>query len=364
MVNSVYNQLIQLVHNVAVEGSFDDCQDIVKALFSDAAFKEQYQLGAINSINWARILAQTTYYFYSYFSVMKQLKVPMDVSSYLSLTKIQFCVPSGNFGDVLAGFFAKQMGLPVDHFIVATNENDILDRFLKTGQYDKQLPKDGSDPVKQTLSPAMDILISSNFERLLWYVCQDNQDDVPTSTTESQAQDACERINGYFNDLKTKGGFSVSQKALQKARALLSSHRVTDAQTAEAITRYYHNQYINLKDDSMYILDPHTAVGVVSAEYILENAKARNVQTVCLSTASPGKFPDAVLNAINNNPPSSSIQKGFKALSYSDIAPKALVDLDGLPQRMTMVTTNGKKERALQGVRKTIISTLGGNGKL
>src|SRR6476660_9046991 len=103
------NYHTNIVHNVAIEGSFDDCQDIVKELFSDKEFKEKYKLGAINSINWARILAQTTYYFYSFFSVMKRMNVPSDVASYLSLQKIQFSVPSGNFGDVLAGFFAKQM---------------------------------------------------------------------------------------------------------------------------------------------------------------------------------------------------------------------------------------------------------------
>ena len=335
-------------------------------MFGDASFKERYQLGAINSINWARFLAQTSYYFYSFFSVLKQQGAPADVSSYLGLAKIQFSVPSGNFGDVLAGFFAKQMGLPVDHFIVATNENDILDRFLKSGRYDKQEKKDGIDPVKQTLSPAMDILISSNFERLLWYICQDEQDGIPLSTTQEQAQSACQVINGYFNDLKQKNGFQVSEKALQKARSLFSSHRVNDAETSDAIKRYYHHQYKNTQDEpSRYVLDPHTAVGVVAAEVILEKAVTRGVHTVILSTASPGKFPDAVLNSINVHPPSESIQQGFQPIKYADIAPQALVDLEGLPQRMTLIKTDGGKyEKALQRVRQTVVATLGGNSKL
>jgi threonine synthase len=288
------------VHNVAVEGSFDDCQDIVKACFSDAEFKEKFQLGAINSINWARILAQTTYYFYSFFSVLKQQKVPTDVSSYLGLAKIQFSVPSGNFGDVLAGFFAKQMGLPVHKFIVATNENDILDRFLKTGSYAKGASKDGNDPVKQTLSPAMDILISSNFERLLWYACMDGHSFL-TNPSPAQAEAACSLIHQYMQDLKTKGSFTVDAVTLEKARSLLDSHRVNDAETSDAIKRYFHNQYTNQQDPSAYVLDPHTAVGVVAAEVLLDRASTQGVHTVCLSTASPGKFPDAVLTAIKRN---------------------------------------------------------------
>ncbi|KAJ3344589.1 threonine synthase [Kappamyces sp. JEL0680] len=341
-----------------IEGSFDDCQDIVKALFADAEFKEQYQLGAINSINWARILAQTTYYFYSYFSVLDELKVPKDVSSLLGLTKIQFSVPSGNFGDVLAGVFAKQMGLPIHAFIVATNENDILDRFLRTGTYDKQAAKDGLDPVKQTLSPAMDILISSNFERLLWYACQDG-DTINGNPSPEQAEKACVTIHGYMKDLKEKNGFAVDSNTLAKARKLLLSYRVDDAETADAIKRYFHNQFTNQQDPSPYVLDPHTAVGVVAAEAILEQSRPESIHTVCLSTASPGKFPEAVLTAINQSPPAESIQKGFQAVTYKDIAPKALVDLDGLPQRVTLVTTGGSFAKALEGVRRTLVSTLG-----
>jgi threonine synthase len=351
-----------VVHNVAIEGSFDDCQDIVKELFSDKEFKEKYKLGAINSINWARILAQTTYYFYSFFSVLKQMNVPGDVASYLSLQKIQFSVPSGNFGDVLAGFFAKQMGLPIHHFIVATNENDILDRFLKTGSYQKQFKTDSVDPVKQTLSPAMDILISSNFERLLWYLVANGQ-TIPNTPSDNEASHSCDIISQYMIDLREKGGFTVDASVLNLAKSLFSSDRVDDATTSAAIKRYYHNQF-NDNDAKGYILDPHTAVGVVAAEIFLKSSQ-NSIQTVCLSTASPGKFPDAVLNAINLNPPDLSVQMGFKPVVYKDIAPRALVALDGLPQRMTLVRSGGKYEKALDGVRMTVVETLSNrSGKL
>ena len=340
-------------------------------------------MGAINSINWARILAQTTYYFYSFFSVLKQQGVPANVASYLALAKIQYSVPSGNFGDVLAGFYAKQMGLPIHGFIVATNENDILDRFLKTGVYDRPEKKEGApDPVKQTLSPAMDILISSNFERLLWYVCQEEEEKgIALAPSTVQAEKASQVIHSYFDQLKKKGSFKVSPRALAKAQSLFSSHRVTDRETSDAIKRYFHHQYSNNTsrnttstnssskndaDPSFYILDPHTAVGVVSAEVILEKqAASTGVHTIVLSTASPGKFPAAVLEAINSDPPLESTQQGFTKVDYVDIAPKELVDLEGKPQRMTLVQSNGGKlEIALRRVRQTIIATLGGHGKL
>ena len=137
------------VHTLSVNGTFDDCQDIVKLVFGDKEFNDKYHVGAVNSINWARILAQQTYYFYSYFQLQKQAK---------TTNKVRFVVPSGNFGDILAGYYAYRMGLPVDKLIIATNENDILDRFIKSGEY----AKEQEVGVKATYSPAMDILISSN----------------------------------------------------------------------------------------------------------------------------------------------------------------------------------------------------------
>merc|ERR1719321_2280529 len=140
------------VHCVGVEGTFDDCQNIVKALFGDLDFKKEYGLGAVNSINWARIMFQITYYFHTYFKLYPACNGSMS-----------FSVPTGNFGDILAGYYAKRMGLPVKHLIVATNSNDILHRFLTNGNYDKY-------PVQATCSPSMDIGISSNFERYLYYL--------------------------------------------------------------------------------------------------------------------------------------------------------------------------------------------------
>jgi threonine synthase len=183
------------------------------------------------------------------------------VSSFLGLAKIQYSVPSGNFGDMLAGFYARQMGLPIHNFIIATNENDVLDRFLKTGRYDRQVKTDGVDPVKQTLSPAMDILISSNFERLLWHLSMDSN-KVINKPSSKEISKACFTLKDYFDQLQGKNGFIVPDSVLNHARSLFSSYRVDDAQTSDAIKRYYHHQFV--QDYSGYILDPHTAVGVVN----------------------------------------------------------------------------------------------------
>lgn len=167
------------VHNLAIEGTFDDCQNIVKALFNDRETNKTLNLGAVNSINAARILAQIVYYFHAYFQLVKKSGLKIG-------EKVRMTVPSGNFGNVLAGYFATQMGLPVEKLIVATNENDILDRFWKTGTYAKQpvhgnkaeggLDADGvkahEEGCKETLSPAMDILVSSNFERLMFLLAK------------------------------------------------------------------------------------------------------------------------------------------------------------------------------------------------
>ncbi|KAI9202541.1 threonine synthase [Polychytrium aggregatum] len=345
------------VFNIAVEGSFDDCQDIVKALFSDLDFKKRFQLGAVNSINWARIMAQITYYFYSYFALLKAKGVPLDTASYAVLTKIRFSVPTGNFGDILAGYFALRMGLPIDRLIIATNENDILHRFLETGSYTKPTttcPVSG-DLVRATLSPAMDILISSNFERLLWYLANG---DGRTPAESPDAQAASEAIREWMSTLKSTGGFSVPETVLERARQVFDSVCVSNADTTDAIKRYYHHQYSQALDQdqlsnptlpagarSSYVLDPHTAVGVVAAERILLSdasiGSAAAVNVVCLSTASPGKFPEAVLTAINESVPTESTQLGFVPVEYRDIAPQVLVDLEGLPKRCIFVETEG-----------------------
>ncbi|TQS32888.1 hypothetical protein Golomagni_06783, partial [Golovinomyces magnicellulatus] len=186
------------VHNLSVGGTFDDCQDILKVLFADKDINSTLNLGAVNSINWARILAQIVYYFSAYFSFRKQLGLK---DSEPTPADLEFVVPTGNFGDILAGYYAKRMGLPVSRLVVATNENDILQRFWATGRYEKSSapaptasassaqtePAQGSSDgaqqggVRATLSPAMDILVSSNFERLLWYIAYESQADANAS---------------------------------------------------------------------------------------------------------------------------------------------------------------------------------------
>ena len=226
------------VQTLSVKGTFDNCQDTVKAIFGDKEFNTKHNVGAVNSINWARILAQITYYFYAYFQAGNGKK-----------EKVKFVVPSGNFGDILAGYYAKKMGLPVEKLVIATNENDILDRFLKSGTYER------SDDVAATLSPAMDILISSNFERLLWYLAREylaQGDDLK----------AGEILNGWFQELKTKGKFEVDQSVIQGALKDFDSEKVSNSETTATIKDIYERS----QNPSHYILDPHTAVGVCATE--------------------------------------------------------------------------------------------------
>lgn len=223
------------VHNVAVKGTFDDCQDIVKALFADRQFNETHRLGAINSINWARILAQTVYYFLSYFHVQKQLSSEPEAS-------LQYVVPTGNFGDILAGYFAKRMGLPIAQLAVATNENDILARFWRSGRYEKvdsspaaegaAAPANGASDgkqqggvVKETLSPAMDILVSSNFERLLWYLAYESSGAGDRTT-------ACQAVNGWMAKVKSDGKAEVPTSVLELARRDFVAERISDEQVS------------------------------------------------------------------------------------------------------------------------------------
>ena len=237
------------VHNVAVKGTFDDCQvksysrspcdlllrtfwkikDIVKSLFADRAFNTRHRLGAVNSINWARILAQMVYYFSSYFHFVSQL--PSDLS--LEDIDLQYVVPTGNFGDVLAGYYAKRMGLPIGKLVIATNENDILTRFWRSGKYEKvdsspsvegEVPRDAS-VVRGTLSPAMDILVSSNFERLLWYLAFENAE----GNTEEQKHDAgCKTVKEWMGKMKSDGRVEVPVSVLEAAKRDFLAERVSD----------------------------------------------------------------------------------------------------------------------------------------
>ncbi len=268
------------VHTLSVKGTFDDCQDIVKQVFGDVNFNAKYHIGAVNSINWARILAQITYYFHSYFNLKKQ--VPTG-------TKVRFVVPSGNFGDILAGWFAKRMGLPIDELIIATNSNDILDRFMKTGRYEKSADASVSAEVKSTLSPAMDILISSNFERLLWFLVREND--------ASSNAEAGKILNQWMSQLKTVGSVTVPESVISGARKEFSSECVNDKQTLETINKIY------TSDTTRYVIDPHTSVGVTSSlRRIAQDAEkgTKDVAYISLSTAHPAKFADAVNDSLSS----------------------------------------------------------------
>uniref|UniRef100_A0A7S1JH16 threonine synthase n=1 Tax=Eutreptiella gymnastica TaxID=73025 RepID=A0A7S1JH16_9EUGL len=242
------------VFNIAINGSFDDCQLIMKNTFDTLEFKDKYHLGTINSINFARILAQITYYFSAYFQVTKD-----------NAEVVNFSVPTGNFGDIFAGFLAKRMGLPVGKLVVATNENDILTRFFRDGVYQK------SD-VAFTISPSMDIQVASNFERYMYY-----------------------RMNGdgpavakMINDFKTKGVVTVEKQNGIVDPDFLAGRGGTDEVMA-TIKKYDTEEH--------YILDPHTAVGVYVAEQLAPVLPGR---TVCLATAHPAKFPDSIQEALGH----------------------------------------------------------------
>ncbi|GMG21227.1 unnamed protein product [Ambrosiozyma monospora] len=224
------------IHTLSVKGTFDDCQDLVKQVFNDKEFNSQYHIGAINSINWARILAQITYYFHAYFQLIRQLS-EADKKAF----KLKFVVPSGNFGDILAGFYAKQMGLPIDELVVATNDNNILNRFLNTGKYDKVAE------VKPTYSPAMDINVSSNFERFLWYM-------IKNTSAGGDSLKAGSQLSTFMSDLSSKGVFNVAPETLKAAQSVLDSATITDPETVKTIKETYQ------KTSNNYILDPHTAV--------------------------------------------------------------------------------------------------------
>ncbi len=240
------------VHNIAIEGNFDDCQAMVKACFADQSFLGgKVRLGAVNSINWARIVAQVVYYFYA------GLKLGAPHRS------VAFSVPTGNFGDIFAGYIARQMGLPVNQLIVATNRNDILHRFISQNSYAKE-------QLEPTLSPSMDIMVSSNFERLLFDLHGRN----------GQA------MRELMDEFNQKGAFSIDEGRWNFARQLFDSQCVDDATTVATIKEVF--------EQTEYLLDPHTAIGLRAARDCRRDA---NVPMVVLGTAHPVKFPEPVVQA-------------------------------------------------------------------
>ncbi|HXX08836.1 MAG TPA: threonine synthase [Pseudolabrys sp.] len=244
------------VHALAVEGTFDDCQALVKAMFNHQAFRDRVRLSGVNSINWARIVAQTVYYF----TAAVALGSPSR--------KVAFTVPTGNFGDVYAGYVAARMGLPVDRLVVATNVNDILARTFATGEYEIR-------EVVPTTSPSMDIQVSSNFERLLF--------------------DACSRdgqvVRALMGSLAQSRRFAVPARALKELRATFTADRANEQESAAEIRAWMR--------EANYCVDPHTAVALAVAE---KETRDPSVPMVVLSTAHPAKFPEAVKAACGITP--------------------------------------------------------------
>lgn len=243
------------VHNIALKGTFDDCQNIVKGLFRNARFRDEVRLSGVNSINWGRIVAQIVYYF----TAAVSLGAPHR--------PVNFVVPTGNFGDIFAGYCAKRMGLPIANLVIATNSNDILARTLETGTYE-------TGTVLPTISPSMDIQVSSNFERLLF---------------ETLDRDA-PGLKRLMNSLIQSGSFTIPPKGLAAIRETFAAGRASEAETSAAIA--------NVQSEAGYLLDPHTAVGVsVAREHELGTAPV-----ITLATAHPAKFPAAVKAATGVEP--------------------------------------------------------------
>ncbi|KAG0356090.1 threonine synthase [Podila minutissima] len=311
------------VHNISVGGTFDDCQDILKSLFANEDFMQKYNLGAVNSINWARILAQTVYYFHSYFSLLRSRNITPG-STEAQKIQITYSVPTGNFGDILAGYYAHQMGLPTSKLLVATNANDILYRFFCSGVCEKSVGEDGG--VHETLSPAMDIVVSSNFERLLWYLARDAA--VETSVPEAEKDlKAGQIVDGWMQDLKQKGRFDTGAKVLAEAKRIFDAGHVSDEETCATI-----REYILPKDASQapYVMDPHTAVGVTAANAVVPQQDSQHV-VISLSTAHPAKFSEAVERALKDEP-SINFAEFFKTVS-----PKEFEGLMTAERRVTVI---------------------------
>ncbi len=283
---------------VAVEGNFDDAQSGVKAIFSDAGVKQRLQakqirLSSANSINWGRLAPQIVYYFSSYIDLVAAGQLTLG-------EKVNFVVPTGNFGNILAGYYAKQMGLPIGRLICAANPNNVLTDFIRTGKYDR------SRAFHKTISPSMDILISSNLERMLYYV----------------ADGRCELVEGWMESLKEEGGYDIGAKLLQKVQDVFWSEWVSDELTQETIRKVYEEQN--------YLLDPHTAVAWQAGEAYRKTGD--ETPQIILSTASPFKFNDSVLQALGSTTAETEFAM-LKTLATKTgwTIPSQLAELEHLP---------------------------------
>ena len=239
------------VFNIAIEGNFDDCQNLVKAMFADKDFSNEIKMSGVNSINWARIIAQSVYYFYSYFLVEDNKQT------------INFSVPTGNFGDIYAGYLAKKMGLPINKLIVATNQNDILHRAISMGSYEVE-------NVNETISPSMDIQIASNFERLIYDL--NGKDDLKT-------------INA-MKDIKDKKKYTLDKEKLDQIKIDFASSRMSENEILETIKLVYKKFDL--------VLDPHSAIGYGAFDKVKIDGN-----NIVLATAHPSKFPEAIMKSIN-----------------------------------------------------------------
>jgi threonine synthase len=264
-------------HAIAIEGTFDDCQDLVKALFADAQLRQALNLAAVNSINWARIAAQTVYYF----AAAAALGSP--------LRRVSFSVPTGNFGNVYAGHITRRMGLPIEQLVIGTNRNDILARYIATGEM-------AIVPVEPSLSPSMDIQVSSNFERLLF---------------ELKGRDGA-AVGVAIAQFRRTGMLPRSDTEWRAAQGLFSAHKVDDTLTMQTIAQTY--------AQSGTLIDPHTAVAVAAARAQLA-VNHGDTPMVALACAHPAKFPDAVERATGIRP----------------VLPAALADLFERPERITVL---------------------------
>lgn len=279
------------VHCLSVRGDFDDAQALVKAAFADRAFRDEVKLGAINSINWARVLAQVSYFVYCYLRVTDiDTTTSSSTPQGVPPVKVSFAVPTGNFGDMLAGYYAKALGLPIDRLVICNNENDALHRFLLSGTYRRS-------PAISTIAPSMDISAPSNFERYLFYL----------------AEQSPAVLAAWMDEFADSGELTVPAHLLSKARLDFGSHVARKADIVGAMHALYAKE--------RYLVCPHTATAVVAATALRLPA----ARTVVLATAHPAKFEDAVALALGQEevPP----------------RPMELQELFGLPTRVTELPT-------------------------
>jgi threonine synthase len=319
----------------AVKGNFDDCQKIVKEIFSDEDFnssliKKGYELSSANSINWGRLVPQIVYYFHAYFQMLENKTI-------VAGDKIDFCVPTGNFGNILAAFYAREMGLPVNRLICASNINNVLTDFIRTGHYDKKRD------LYKTSSPSMDILISSNLERFLFSISGDNP----------------QKIVRWYGELQQYGDFKVDDMSRQRINNILFGDYATEEETAGTLKRVF--------NDYGYLIDTHTAVGMKVLESY-RKSENRGMPAVVCGTASPFKFNSAVYSALKGITPDEDefiTLKKLKILSGAKI-PKPIENLENLKKRQRRLIETDKARDEINkilGLSRKVSISLKGNKK-